>query len=224
MVKLIKKPTIIEGLRENFLNVLDLLASKPFTTKEFIDKVEENYPSDWENILDKYGKGGKGSGNRYSSFSYIGQALKEFSEQGLIEPRPYLTSPHGWGSPIIRSWIRSARSAINDIDQDDIGNADPEYRTRMSGSYIRVAKVREQVLKRANGVCEECNQPGFLKSDGEPYLETHHVISLSEQGEDKPHNVIALCATDHRRAHYAKNWAELQDKFLAKLSKHKTEN
>lgn len=120
------------------------------------------------------------------------------------------------------AWIAS--TAINDIDQDEVGNADPEYQRRMSGSYLRDAKVREQVLRRAGGVCEECNEPGFLKPDGKPYLETHHVISLSEQGPDQPHNVIALCANDHRRAHYAKNWLELQDRFLAKLQKFKTEN
>ncbi len=118
----------------------------------------------------------------------------------------------------------AASTAINDVGQDIVGNDDPEYRIRMAGSFVRDANVREQVLKRANGVCEECNAPGFLKKDGKPYLETHHVISLSEQGPDMPHNVIALCATDHRRAHYAENWKELQDKFLARLRKYKTES
>lgn len=113
-------------------------------------------------------------------------------------------------------------SAIDDIDTDTVKNDDPEYRLRMAGNYVRDTKVRKQVLKRANGVCEECNQPGFIKSDGSTYLETHHVISLREQGSDQPHNVIALCATDHRRAHYASDWAKLQDKFLAKLSKYTT--
>jgi 5-methylcytosine-specific restriction enzyme A len=117
----------------------------------------------------------------------------------------------------------ASRNAANDIGQTDNGNDDPEYLRRMAGSYVRDARVRTQVLKRAKGVCEECNQLGFLKSDGRPYLETHHVISLSEQGADKPHNVIALCANDHRRAHYAENWAELQDKFLEKLQRYKTE-
>lgn len=141
---------------------------------------------------------------------YVGKIVGRIPPQVVIE--------RGANS----AWIAS--TAINDIDQDSVGNEDPEYRKRMSGSYVRDAKVREIVLKRANGICEECEQPGFLKLDGKRYLETHHVISLSEQGPDKPHNVIALCANDHRRAHYAKNWAELQEKFLDKLSKYKTEN
>ena len=141
---------------------------------------------------------------------YLGQIVGHIPPQVIIER----------GSNA--AWIASA--AINDIDQDEVGNSDPEYRKRMSGSYVRDAKVRKLVLKRAKGVCEECGQAGFPKVGGEPYLETHHVINLSEQGADKPHNVIALCATDHRRAHYANDWAELQDRFLAKLSKFKTDD
>jgi 5-methylcytosine-specific restriction enzyme A len=141
--------------------------------------------------------------------NYIGQIV------GRIPPEVILSR----GSQA--AWIAS--TAINDIGQDEVGNPDPEYRMRMSGSYVRDAKVRELVLKRAGGLCEECNEPGFLKPGGKRYLETHHVISLSEQGADKLHNVIALCATDHRRAHYAENWIELQDRFLAKLSNYKTE-
>jgi 5-methylcytosine-specific restriction protein A len=33
-------------------------------------------------------------------------------------------------------------------------------------------------------------------------LETHHIIPLSEEGEDIEENVIALCPNDHRRAHF----------------------
>jgi 5-methylcytosine-specific restriction enzyme A len=113
------------------------------------------------------------------------------------------------------------QSAIDDIDQANVGNSDPEYRKRMAGTYSRDAKVRYLVLKRARGRCEECGDRGFLKRDGKPYLETHHVISLSEQGPDRPYNVIALCANDHRRAHFADNWIELQERFLEKLQKYR---
>jgi len=145
-----------------------------------------------------------------SDNQYIGQIV------GKISPK--IVSERGEQA----GWVVS--SAINDIDQDEVGNSDPEYRTRMSGSYVRDDKVRQHVLKRANGVCEECNQRGFLKRDGQIYLETHHIISLSEQGVDKPHNVIALCANDHRQAHFGKNWAELQGKFLATLNRYRMDN
>ena len=112
-------------------------------------------------------------------------------------------------------------SAINDIDAGDVDNADPEYRKRMSGSYVRDPAVRKAVLKRARGACESCGALGFAKPDGTRYLETHHVISLSEQGPDKMHNVIALCANDHRRAHYGEDWEEMQAAFLASLKEYR---
>jgi Mrr N-terminal domain/HNH endonuclease len=129
-----------------------------------------------------------------------------------------------FGSKKLNDFSTASKLVIDDIGESNFGNDDPEYRRRMAGSYSRDSKVRDQVLQRANGICEECGQIGFLTKSGKPYLETHHVISLSEQGSDRPHNVIALCATDHRRAHFAENWKELQDTFLAKLSQFKSES
>jgi 5-methylcytosine-specific restriction protein A len=67
----------------------------------------------------------------------------------------------------------------------------------------RSVAVREAVLMRAGGLCELCNEPGFVTATGSVYLETHHVVPLSENGPDHPANVVAICPKDHRRAHYA---------------------
>lgn len=122
-----------------------------------------------------------------------------------------------WLTKTARRSIESDRSAINDIDVD-LGNDDPEYRERMSGSYVRDQAVRKKVLMRAGGRCEHCGQEGFRMRDGRRYLEAHHIISLSEQGVDKMSNVIALCANDHRRAHFAEDWKELQAQFTQIIS------
>ncbi len=106
------------------------------------------------------------------------------------------------------------RSAIDDIDATGCGNDDPEYRRRMAGTYVRDQKVRNTVLALANGRCEYCGIYGFETQSGTRYLEAHHVISLAKEGADRPSNVIALCAIDHRRAHYGADWKALQDKFL----------
>jgi len=120
------------------------------------------------------------------------------------------------------AWISS--TAINDIDADGASNEHPEYKRRMAGSYTRSQKIRNAVIERANGRCEECGMLGFLKPDGSRFLETHHIISLSEQGSDQMHNVIALCPNDHRRAHFGKDWLELQESFLAKLTIYRTKD
>ena len=104
--------------------------------------------------------------------------------------------------------------AIDDIQSAEVGNPDPEYIRRMSGTYERDARVRQLVLQRAKGRCEYCGESAFEKQNGEMFLETHHIISLSAQGRDQLNNVIALCPNHHREAHYGKRWDQLQGEFL----------
>ncbi len=68
--------------------------------------------------------------------------------------------------------------------------------------YQRSRDVRNYVLARAHGECEGCNAPApFLRTDGTPYLEPHHLRRLSDGGPDHPAHVIALCPNCHRRVH-----------------------
>ena len=126
-----------------------------------------------------------------------------------------------WRVETIKRGQGKVGSAVDDIDVNQVGNDDPEYRRRMSGSYVRDPKVREKVRERADGRCEygttladdeSCST--FRLQDGRMYLESHHIIKLSEQGADKYHNVIALCATHHREAHFGERWRALQDEFM----------
>lgn len=130
-----------------------------------------------------------------------------------------------WRVQSARRFTSPINSAINDIQTDEIQNTDPEYKLRMAGTYVRDAKVRKNVLERAGGRCEYSSTPNnrslcptFMKRNGNPYLETHHVIKLSEQGRDLESNVIALCANHHREAHFGEHWRRLQDEFLKVLS------
>ena len=122
-----------------------------------------------------------------------------------------------WIDRSVKRYLKSDRSAIRDLDPIDVGNNDPEYRRRMAGTYVRDQAVRNAVLARAKGHCEFCGEEGFKSKTGSKFLETHHVISLSEQGPDKVTNVIALCPNDHRRAHFGEDWQILQDKYLQVL-------
>jgi hypothetical protein len=72
--------------------------------------------------------------------------------------------------------------------------------------FLRNADVVIEVLERANGHCEYCNKPApFSKdTDGQGYLEVHHIIPLADNGEDTVNNAVALCANCHRQAHYGK--------------------
>ena len=110
-------------------------------------------------------------------------------------------------------------SAINDFNQEPLGNEFPNRTTFVGSSFSRDNRVRNKVLKRANGKCEHCGERGFKKPDGAYYLETHHIISLAEQGPDTLDNVIALCPNHHREAHFGEDWEQLEEKFKAKLAK-----
>jgi hypothetical protein len=70
--------------------------------------------------------------------------------------------------------------------------------------YLRNADVVVEVLKRANGCCEECKKPAPFtrKSDATPYLEVHHRKPLAEGGEDTVENAVAMCPNCHRKAHH----------------------
>ncbi len=55
--------------------------------------------------------------------------------------------------------------------------------------------------------------------DGRVYLETHHIIPLSEGGEDSELNVAAICPNHHQEAHHGANKSELQQSLLRKLGR-----
>jgi 5-methylcytosine-specific restriction protein A len=103
-------------------------------------------------------------------------------------------------------------------DQFSISDS-PEKRESTGFVYVRSPEVRESVLKRASGVCELCGESGFKTAGGIIYLETHHVIPLAENGPDKEWNVVAICPTDHRRAHYSADRDEIRTQLLDLLAK-----
>ena len=78
----------------------------------------------------------------------------------------------------------------------------PGSRVATTTTYQRDANVVNYTLKRANGICELCEQPApFKKKNGDPYLEVHHVEQLSNGGDDTIENAIALCPNCHRKMH-----------------------
>lgn len=109
-------------------------------------------------------------------------------------------------------------SAIDDLASSaPPGNQALDRALQTVYSYKRDPKVREAVLKRANGRCEYCNKEGFLKASGDRFVEAHHIISLAKQGPDSVKNVIALCPDHHREAHYGVDAGALESAFLGKL-------
>jgi predicted HNH restriction endonuclease len=69
-------------------------------------------------------------------------------------------------------------------------------------AYERNKYVSEFAKRKAKGICQLCENPApFNDTEGNPYLESHHVIWLSRGGEDSVENVIALCPNCHTKMH-----------------------
>lgn len=76
----------------------------------------------------------------------------------------------------------------------------PRTREQRSLRYVRSAAARLAVLKRCGGRCEnpECaGMPTELTDRGQPILEVDHIQEISQEGEDLPRQMIALCPNCH---------------------------
>ncbi|WP_414835427.1 HNH endonuclease [Bacillus sp. Ba 3] len=91
-------------------------------------------------------------------------------------------------------------------------------------TYQRNEFVAEFSKKRANGICELCEQKApFEDKKRNPYLESHHVEWLSEGGEDTIYNTVGVCANCHRRLHVLNEKNDVM-KLKEKLEKYKDED
>jgi predicted HNH restriction endonuclease len=97
-------------------------------------------------------------------------------------------------------------------------NASPEVKVRVSKGIERGPVGN--LVKKTNGFkCQVCeavgtNPIGFLKMNGEPYIEAHHVmpVSTKEVGSLSASNVMTVCANHHRQLHYGGVEVRISDK------------
>ena len=73
-------------------------------------------------------------------------------------------------------------------------------------NIIAYAKARSGCRCEVPG----CVVPLFLKPDGEPYVEVHHIHMLADGGEDTTDNVACLCPSHHREIHFGTRRSELE--------------
>lgn len=135
-------------------------------------------------------------------------------DQPLIEERPAITDV---ATPLDLPEITEDSYGVGVVDQFVDNNAykDPVLVERWERE--RSAKVRQLVMLRSKGLCEWCGKPGFLRRDGQVYLESHHIVQLSEGGADHVSNVIALCPNDHRMAHYGEHMETMALQMSARV-------
>jgi 5-methylcytosine-specific restriction protein A len=110
--------------------------------------------------------------------------------------------------------VRGPRSTLY-VDQFSAPEFEPLPTRHVTTRHVfdRSRSIRDAALARAQGYCESCKEPGFPMPNGARYLETHHIVPLSEGGADEMWNVIAICPNHHRRAHYGVDKEDLRAAF-----------
>lgn len=86
--------------------------------------------------------------------------------------------------------------------------------------YKRRSKlIHNYALLRANGICENCLAPApFTTQENFPFLEVHHIHTLSDDGPDTAINVAALCPNCHREAHFGLNRITIKDTLILRIA------
>lgn len=123
--------------------------------------------------------------------------------------------------PVALDTIVSEPTDLYDLRKQLIklnNKANKQKKETPSEYYSRSSKIKEYALLRGEGKCENCNENApFLNSQEIPFLEVHHIFSLSDGGPDHPLNVAAICPNCHREAHYGINKEILKKKLAEKI-------
>lgn len=96
-------------------------------------------------------------------------------------------------------------------------------RVTKSVTYERNMYVAEYAKRRAKGKCQLCGVDApFIDKNGEPFLESHHVLKLADGGEDTIYNCAGICPNCHRKCH-SLNLKEDFDKLMGLMKKYREE-
>ncbi|MGA4719751.1 HNH endonuclease [Fictibacillus nanhaiensis] len=83
---------------------------------------------------------------------------------------------------------------------------EPLKKDKIISSHLDRGRSITDALKQILGAkCQICNWIGFIKTNGERYIEAHHIsqLSLSEKNSLCSDNVILVCPNCHRKVHHA---------------------
>ena len=123
--------------------------------------------------------------------------------------------------------LRGVEILENEIDEDkikDVSKSVPEKREYLIEIFARNRGWVEEAKRAFGSYCmlKNCNNT-FIKEDGSPYIEVHHIIPLHRGGEDGIWNLAVLCAHHHKMAHFANSITKLSlEKLLLQTNNHIT--
>jgi 5-methylcytosine-specific restriction enzyme A len=140
-------------------------------------------------------------------------------EARFLDPVPWAVTKYDWDTG---QCVLTRGASPKFVDQFSFPPQPMQAVGRRSVSghaFVRNPDIRRRVLQRAEGRCEWCEESGFVMADGRVYLETHHVVPLSEDGPDIEGNVVALCPNHHREAHHGARSEEMRTVLLRRYNR-----
>lgn len=101
------------------------------------------------------------------------------------------------------------------IKKAKLKSGKPARRQVTRNDFVRSPDVVMGAIARSLGKCEmpDCRSELFFRDGDIPYLEVHHVIPLSEDGDDALDNAASLCPRCHRELHHGKSRMDLRKKL-----------
>lgn len=132
------------------------------------------------------------------------------------------TKSNGVESPKAPYLIKPTKSkSLKQLREIALSNTPTKAKAKEKLIHVKYRSdaIKLYAKKRAIGYCEGCGTKSTFDTKSGPYLEVHHLTRLSDGGADSPKNVIALCPTCHRRAHYALDGASFNNelRLIAKV-------
>ena len=133
----------------------------------------------------------------------------------MLDPLPWTIVSYSrqTGDAVLRRGVMNGET----VDQFSVDGSDSGLTERVDifgKAFVRDAAVRAAVRSRAAGRCEYCDMPGFVTLSGKVFLETHHIVPLSEGGADTVFNVAAICPNHHREAHHGTSAPVIREYLL----------
>jgi predicted HNH restriction endonuclease len=155
---------------------------------------------------------------QYINDSELGMALEKSSDRYCCLDDSTFKSILGNSAEELNEEAGKLKEKIGDNIPD--GQRVPNKCTTSQESFIRDAAVVAYVLGVANGSCECCGEKSpFIKSNGEYYLEVHHVRQLAKDGSDTISNAIATCPNCHRELHFGINSELLVERLYLNIDR-----
>ena len=186
-------------------------------SSRFLPVSPRNFEKSFASIGFNYELAYKCSWKNYIGFIKIVREIQEIMQDIIHDVDVRLIDAHSFlwiiNEKEFREW-KPDKNISAEIEQETekyINAKTTKKEIRSVSYFVRSAAVMKDTKARANGICQLCEKPApFRDNNGNPYLETHHIVWLSRGGEDSMNNTVALCPNCHAKMHIRDDEADIE--------------